>query len=176
MLLEVTAIGRERALYEQSLGTSKRSLRFDMNIEISRGLDGFLFGMTEQELIAVIGPPDKIIVTDFGNRDLCYYNFQVVFKIEPTNDNRLGWLSVYDPATTLGHLHPWRMPKEELLATLSAACGKPFEIDDYGEMESYYFRDHMVELQYRLGRLDAFNFGVPYGDDDQPIWPILHNF
>jgi len=56
---------------------------------------------------------------------------------------------------------------------LSAAFGEPFEIDDYGETESFNFREHMVEFQYRLGRLHAFNFGVPYGDDDQPIWPPL---
>jgi hypothetical protein len=58
-----------------------------------------------------------------------------------------------------GDVYLWRMPKDELLATLSEALGEPFEIDDYGEMESYNFREHMVELQYRLGRLDAFNFG-----------------
>jgi hypothetical protein len=144
-----------------------------MNIEISRGLDGLLFGMTEQELTTRLGPPDKIVVTEFDNRDLCYYNLQVVFKIEPTNDSRLGWLSVYDPNTTFGDMHPWRMSKDELLATLSAALRESFEVNDYGEMESYYFPEHYVELQYRLGRLDAFNFGVPYGGDDQPIWPSL---
>jgi len=156
-------------------GNISSNPQFAMNIEISRGLDRFLFGMTEQDLAAVLGPPDKIIVTDFDNRDLCYYNLQVVFKIEPTNDNRLGWLSVYDPVTTMGDLYPWKMPKDELLATLNAALGEPFEMNDYGEMESYYFPEHKVELQYRLGRLDAFNFGVPYGDDDQPIWPPLHH-
>ena len=54
-----------------------------MNIEISRGLGELLFGMTEQELISVLGKPDKIIVTEFDNRDLCYYDLQVVLKIEP---------------------------------------------------------------------------------------------
>jgi hypothetical protein len=42
-------------------------------------------------------------------------------------------------------------------------------------IESYYFPEHQVELQYRLGRLDAFNLGVPYGGDDQPIWPSLRH-
>jgi hypothetical protein len=115
-----------------------------MNIEISRGLDRFLFGMTEQDLAAV-------------------------------ERNRLGWLSVYDPVTTMGDFYLWKMPKDELLARLSATLGEPFAMNDYGEMESYYFPKHEVELQYQLGRLDAFNFGVPYGDDDQPIWPPLHH-
>ena len=51
--------------------------------------------------------------------------------------------------------------------------GESFEPSDYGEMESYYFPKHVVELQYRLGRLDALNFGVRYGDDDEPAWPPL---
>jgi len=144
-----------------------------MNIEISRGLDRLLFGMTEKEVVTLLGPPDKIIVTEYDNRDLCYYNLQVIFKIEPANGSRLGWLSVYDPATTLGDLYPWRISKDELLATLSAALSESFEVDDYGEMESYFFPEHHVELQYRLGRLHAFNFGVPYGADDEPLWPAL---
>jgi hypothetical protein len=134
-------------------------------------LNSFLFGMTERELVTLLGPPDKIIVTEFDNRDLCYYNLQIVFKIEPANGNRFGWLSIYDPTTTLGDLYPWRVPKDELLATLSAAFGESFEMEDYGEMESYFFPEHQVELQYRLGHLDVFNFGVTYGSDDQPIWP-----
>lgn len=144
-----------------------------MNIEISRGLGKLLFGMTEQQLTHLLGPPDKVIVTDFKNRDLCYYGLQTVFKIEPTNGNRLGWVSIYDPTTTLGNLFPWEMPKEHLLTTLSAMLGEPFELSDYGEMESYYFPKHVLELQYFLGRLDGLSFGVPYGDDDQPLWPPL---
>ncbi|RYG98317.1 MAG: hypothetical protein EON58_07515 [Alphaproteobacteria bacterium] len=144
-----------------------------MKIEISRGLDGLLLGMTEQQLTHALGPPDKVIVTEFENRDLCYYRLQTVFKIEPANDNRLGWVSVYDRTTTLSDLYPWEVPKEHLLATLGATLGEPFEVSDYGEMESYYFPKHVLELQYRLGRLDAINFGVPYGFDDQPLWPSL---
>lgn len=60
-----------------------------------------------------------------------------------------------------------------MLATLSTMLGESFEPSDYGEMESYYFPKHVVELQYRLGRLDALNFGVRYGDDDEPAWPPL---
>lgn len=60
------------------------------------------------------------------------------------------------------------------VATFRAVLDEPFEMADYGEMESYYFPNHIVELQYRLGRLDAFNFGVPYDDGDQPKWPRSH--
>jgi len=78
-----------------------------MNIDIMR----------EQDLIARLGIPDKIIVTEFGNRDLCYYELRTVFKIEPANDNRLGWISVKTKTpgcrpSTLGNcsdMSSWRM-------------------------------------------------------------------
>ena len=54
-----------------------------MNIENSRGLGLFVFGMTEQQLVASLGPPDKVIVTEFNNLNLCYDTLQLVFESSP---------------------------------------------------------------------------------------------
>lgn len=134
-----------------------------MNIDIMR----------EQDLIARLGIPDKIIVTEFGNRDLCYYELHTVFKIEPANDNRLGWISVKNQNARLSSLNPWQLQRHELLAHVNKLLGESFEMEDYGEMESFIFPESQVELQYELGHLTAFNYGVPYDENDAPRWPSL---
>ena len=144
-----------------------------MNIDITRGLDQILFGMSEKDLVTRLGAPDKIIVTDVGNRDLCYYELRTVFKVEPANDNRVGWISVQNQNATLSSLNPWQMKQPELLAHISKLLGESFEMEDYGEMESFSFPESQVELQYELGHLTAFNYGVPYDQDGEPRWPSL---
>jgi hypothetical protein len=142
-----------------------------VNIELTRGLDGLLFGMSEDEVIAVNGPPDKTVVTDNGNRDLCYYTLKLVLKIEPTNEGRLGWISVRNRSSRLSGLDPWSMEQKTLLHHLEIELREAYEFEDYGEMETFFFPQSWVELQYELGELTAINFGVPYHYNDEPRWP-----
>ena len=142
-----------------------------MQIHPALGVDRLLFGMTEQELAALLGQPDKVIVTDNGNRDLCYYDLKLVLKIEPSNGDRLGWISVRNRSARLTGVDPWSMTRKSLLTHLTKQFSEPYEMDDYGEMESYNFREIWVELQFELDELTSINFGVPYDPNDDPIWP-----
>jgi hypothetical protein len=142
-----------------------------MQIYLGRGVDQISFGMTESDLIDLLGVPDKICVNDSGNRDLLYYQLKLILKIEPSNGSRLGWISVRNRAARLGQMNPWAVGRIEVLAYLASQLGEVAALDDYEWMESYSFNRAWVELQFELGELTSFNFGVPYGDDDEPIWP-----
>jgi hypothetical protein len=145
-----------------------------MQIDIGKGVGGIIFGLTEDEIHAAIGAPDKIYVTDLETRDLQYFSLKLVLKIEIDNDSRLGWIEVHNKSITFPWCNPWSTEKTELLKSLASKLGEEPEIDDYGHMESYMFAENWVELQFELGELSCINFGVLYGDDDQPLWPIQH--
>jgi hypothetical protein len=143
-----------------------------MQIQIGKGIDNILFGMNEDELINLLGTPDKIVVDDDQeSKDLYYYNLKLGLKIEPLNDNRLGWIEILNKGASWGNINPWELDREVLLELLSKSLGETFELDDYGRMESYSFNKNWVELQYQFGELSSFNFGVLYGEDDEPLWP-----
>ncbi|MEK8035029.1 hypothetical protein AACH06_29790 [Ideonella sp. DXS29W] len=142
-----------------------------MQIYPAIGVDRVLFGMNEQELVALLGPPDKVVTSDNGNRDLCYYALKLILKIEPNNESRLGWISVRNRSSRLTGIDPWSMKREQLLSHLSLKFSEAYEVDDYGEMESYTFGEIWVELQFELDELTSINFGVPYDPNDMPIWP-----
>jgi len=142
-----------------------------VHIELTRGIDGLLFGMSEHEVVAVLGSPDKVVVTESENRDLCYYKLRLILKIEPSNGGRLGWISVRNRSSRLSGLDPWSLERNALLQHLEGELRESIEFEDYGEMESFFFRQSWVELQYELGELAAINFGVPYHYDDEPRWP-----
>ena len=142
-----------------------------MHIEFGRGLDHILFGMTESEIVAALGTPDKTVITESGNRDLCYYCQKLILKIEPTNGGRLGWVSVRNRQARLADLDPWTTERGALLEHLEQELAEPYAVEDYGELESISFERSWVELQYELGELAAINFGVRYGYNDEPHWP-----
>ena len=134
-----------------------------MHIEFGRSLDNILFGMTESEIIAALGAPDKTILAESGNRDLFYYSQKLILKIEPSNGGRLGWISVRNRQARLADLDPWTMQRSALLEHLAQELAEPYAFEDYGELESVSFERSWVELQYELGELVAVNFGIRYG-------------
>lgn len=142
-----------------------------MQINLNRGVDEIVFGMTEGEIIAALGHPDKIVITDYGNRDIIYNGLKLVLKIELENEKRLGWIEVRNRQAKWVGINPWRQKRETLLGLLSRDLEDSYELDDYGQMESYSFKKNWIELQYELGELTSFNFGVLYDVNNKPLWP-----
>jgi hypothetical protein len=142
-----------------------------MNIQIGRGVDEIIFGLPEAAILEMLGEPDKIDVSDSDNHRLMYYDLKLVLQIEPMNYDRLGWIRVHNKQATWNSINPWTMKREALLEMLSQFLGEKYEEDDLGHSEYFFFNQNWVELQYELGELTAFNIGVLYGDNDQPIWP-----
>jgi hypothetical protein len=143
-----------------------------MNIQIGRGVDEILFGLPEPSILEMLGQPDKIDVSDSDNRHLIYYSLKLDLQIEPLNDDRLGWIRVHNKQSTWNEINPWNVDRETLLEMLSQFLGEPYEFEEYGYSDYYYFRNNWVELQYEFGELNAFNIGVLYGDEDEPMWPL----
>lgn len=140
-----------------------------MNIVVGRGVGNIVFGLTEYDVVMKLGAPDKVGIDANGSRDLIYHEWQLVLKIEP--DGRLGWIEVHDPQATWTGLKPWETERTILLDLLAEFLGESSETNDYGKLETWFFSDHQVELQYELGRLSAFNIGVTYDENDEPRWP-----
>ena len=46
-----------------------------MNVEIGKGLSNIIFGMTENEVIATLGMPDRVIAGIDDNKEFLYNLF-----------------------------------------------------------------------------------------------------
>lgn len=142
-----------------------------MNIVLGYGIDNIVFGLREPNLVKLLGPANKRTVTESGNIDLQYYQSKLILKIEPENEERLGWIVVRNRQSRMLGINPWLMERTELLALLATALNQGYEFSDYDSMESYFFDNRWLELQYELGDLTSISFGVPYTDNDEPLWP-----
>ena len=59
----------------------------------------------------------------------------------------------------------------EVLSILRMELDTEPTIDDYGSFVSVIFEKEWLELQFSFNKLTNINFGVLYGENDEPEWP-----
>ncbi len=101
-----------------------------MKIQIGRGIDDIIFGMSESEIIGKLGAPNKRVITENENIDLYFYSHRLVLKIEGENDNRLGWIEIHNKRARWDSHSPWLLNQNNLLRLLVQTLGESFEKDD----------------------------------------------
>src|SRR5262245_17952851 len=95
-----------------------------MEIVPGKGVGDLRFGLTEQELIRALGPPDKSYRTDSEVLRLQYFALRLVLAIEPENGHRFGWVEVWNPEATLLGKRIIGEPSEAVVALLTETLGE----------------------------------------------------
>ncbi|WP_286268710.1 hypothetical protein [Thalassotalea hakodatensis] len=142
-----------------------------MEITLGYGMDSILFGLSEQQVIASLGKPDKIFFTDEENKRLQFNELLLELSFEAENDHRLGWIEVHNNNVTIFGHRLIGKAMTEVIATISSELDSEPMIDDYGSFVSVTYEKEWLELQFSFNKLTNINFGVLYGENDEPEWP-----
>lgn len=137
------------------------------------GTDLIRFGMTEAEILALLGKADKTYVTDEGCKRLQFNLLRIELSFEPENGNRLGWIEIHNPEASWNDRSLIGLSENEVVEFVSGLLKEDPEIEDYGSFLSISYDESWVELQFQFNRLDNINFGVLYDERDAPQWPSL---
>lgn len=92
-------------------------------------------------------------------------------SFEPENENLLGWIEVHHSQGTLFGYQLIGHSRQNVLDLLAKELENPPECEDYGSFNTAFYEDQWLELNFEFGRLKNINFGVLYGEDDEPLWP-----
>ncbi|WP_010605283.1 hypothetical protein [Pseudoalteromonas maricaloris] len=142
-----------------------------MEITLGYGIDSILFGLTEQQVIAALGKPDKTFFTDEENKRLQFNELLLELSFESENAHRLGWIEVHNKNVTIFGHQLIGKAMAEVVSILRAELDTEPTIDDYGSFISVTFEKEWLELQFSFNKLTNINFGVLYGKNDEPEWP-----
>ncbi len=142
-----------------------------MEVTLGAGVGNLRFGLSEAKVKELLGLEDKLYETDFGCRRLQFNSVKLELSFEPDNENRLGWIEVYNPVATLFGCKCIGQSRETVLELLASELGQPSEFEDYGSFDTAFYDDQWLELQFKFGQLVNLNIGVLYGKDNQPVWP-----
>lgn len=146
-----------------------------------RGLSQLFFGTTRQQIRERLGEPDEIdVVTDsdgFTSESWHYDEWGVSVVIEEMEDWKLTTIAVSEEEFTLGELQIIGKSKEEAVKLLKTLNLGQFEEEDWTEnndeesMILLAFPEVWLNCWLSDGVVTEIQWGVPYNDDDEAIWP-----
>lgn len=146
------------------------------------GLGAIRFGMTLDEVVAVVGPPER---RWYGERYDPEEEDQTVgprLRVDAwrcefwfKRDERLHWIVCMNPEMRFEGAPLIGRPLDAVVELLATSLGElPETPDDYeceNAWDRRFFPEHWIDVQAHFGTVDAVDFGHLYTDDDQPIWP-----
>lgn len=129
------------------------------------------FGMITDEVLTVLGAPDRGFLCDDGERRFRYNTFGLVLTFESINEHRLGWIIVANPAATLYGKKVIGESFLEVASCIDSHLQETKSLEDYELWSSTTWDDSWVEVQETAGWVTEIHLGVPFGGDDCPLWP-----
>ena len=90
-----------------------------MNIEVGTGLSNIIFGMTEDEIIAILGKPDRIITYREDGEEFLHNSLKLKLFFGFEEDNRLYSIEVFKKEVTFLSTEVIGLPLEKLLSFMS---------------------------------------------------------
>jgi hypothetical protein len=156
----------------------------NLEIKSGEGLGDIKFGMTEDQLIKLIGEPDEIEeYADEDNEDdetetWHYDEFEISVSFDRSVEWRLVNIAVSSPDSTFMGEHLIGLNREELIDKLKDLGLTQLGFEDYSEegSDSKMIFAHEVGINFWLedGELTEIQWGPLFIDDDTIKWPELN--
>ena len=142
-----------------------------MNIEIGKGLSNVIFGMTENEVIATLGMPDRVIAGIDDNKEFLYNLFKLKLIFDSEEGNRLYSIEVFKKEVTFLSTEVIGMSFDELLSFMKKNGYEDYEVDSYDYFDTVYFDDCSTYFTLEFNEVTSFDFSPLFKNDDEIIWP-----
>lgn len=140
-----------------------------MNIAPGIGLNNIRFGITEANVIALLGEPNKA-QNDPGTerRQLQYNSLRSTFCFDDTN---LHWIHCSHPELKVNGQRLYGIPTENAVPLLEAELGESPKREEYYGFECYSFEANCLTMHVEYGLVNEIQFGYLFDDNDEPILP-----
>ena len=142
-----------------------------MNVEIGKGLSNIIFGTTENEVIATLGMPDKVIADIDYNKEFLYNSLKLKLIFDFEKGNRLYSIEVFKKEVTFLSTEVIGMSFDELLSFMKKNGYEKYEVDSYDYFDTVYFNDCNTYFTLEFNEVTSFDFSPLFKNDDEIIWP-----
>ena len=142
-----------------------------MNVEIGKGMSNIIFGMTENEVIATLGKPDKVIAGIDDNKEFLYNSLKLKLIFDSEEGNRLYSIEVFKKEVTFLSTEVIGMSFDELLFFMKKNGYENYEVDSYDYFDTVYFDDCNTYFTLEFNEVTSFDFSPLFKNDDEIIWP-----
>ncbi len=152
-------------MHEIEINKSKR-----MKINPKNGIDKLIFGMKQNDVIAVYGKPDKNYKDEDNNVIFVYNELKIRLTFYEEEDLKLGYLVASSPELELFGYKIISRKIADLKKDLAEKGITKFTLDEFDTFENYFNEENWIILQVEFGEVVKFEIGAIINDKDEFDW------
>lgn len=138
-----------------------------MKLNPKNGIDQLLFGMKQNDVIAIYGNPDKQFKDDDGNIIYLYNQQKWRLTFYEDEDFRFGYIITSNPEVTLLDSKVIGRNVEEVKTTLPF---KSWEKEDFDATVNHFNESNWLILQSEFETIIRVEIGAIINDNDEFDW------
>ncbi len=142
-----------------------------MQLKPGKGLGELTFGMLPSTVVAKLGEPDRIFVSDDEEDEFIYqYNsLRMMLTFYKHDNDRMGYIRTSNPAVTYNGALLIDEPVKAVLEGPMKAV-KNWQVEKYDFFDTYLNEKSWIVLNVEYERISDVAIGVPLDENDVYVW------
>lgn len=141
-----------------------------MKINLKNGIDKLLFGMKQNDVIALYGKPNRNYKDEDDNVIFAYNSLKMRLTFYQEEDLKLGYIVASSPDLELFGNKFIGKPIIVVKKELALKGITKFTQEDFDTFENYFNEDHWFILQTEYEEVVKFEIGAIINDKDEFDW------
>lgn len=141
-----------------------------MKINPKNGIDKLIFGMKQNDVIAIYGKPDKNYKDEDDNLIFVYNNLKIRLTFYVEEDLKLGYLVASSPKLELFGNAIINRKIEDVKKDLAQKGITKFTQEGFDTFENYFNEENWMILQTEFEDVVKFEIGAIINDKDEFDW------
>lgn len=138
-----------------------------MQINLKHGIDKLLFGMKQNDVIALYGKPNRNYKDEDNNLIFAYNALKMRLTFYQDEDLRLGYIVASSPDLELFGYSIIGKPIAEVKKEFATKGISKFTQEDFDTFENYFNEDNWFILQTEFDEIVKFEIGAIINDKDE---------
>lgn len=143
-----------------------------MNIILGTSINAIKLGLTQSELVELLGAPDKIVnIETIDEIGYIYNKIMTIFYFEKEEGGLLGSIESSNPELCLWEQKIIGMDRESIMELLHCNGVNNIEFQQYELFDILYCDDISVEFQLQFDKVQSVHIWYYFDEKDNIIWP-----
>jgi hypothetical protein len=144
-----------------------------MELKPKIGIDNLKFGMTQNEILKILGKPDREKTDEDDDNSILweYQAHQMLLTFYKNEENRFGYFRTINQKVTYNGqkiiFSKFQLAQKEIFGKIISK----WEKSEYDFLTTYFNETYWLSLNVDYGMITEIQMGVPFKDEDEYAWP-----
>ena len=141
-----------------------------MKINLKNGIDKLIFGMKQNDVIAIYGKPNKNYKDEDDNVIFVYNELKIRLTFYEEEELKLGYLVASSPSLELFGNKIINRKIADIKKDLAQKGITKFTQEEFDTFENYFNEENWIILQTEFDEVVKFEIGAIINDKDEFDW------